>query len=108
MSTTQNIVSAPKYTHSLQLWFSGQRAFGDFLVEWCSIEKGLRSLAVRILAPPVPYVAILPDEMMAVQELHMTREEAVSKAIWRCANWYGTIPEPAQSIRKCDILCTAC
>ena len=35
MSTTQNIVRALKYTHSLQLWFSGPGAFSDFLVEWC-------------------------------------------------------------------------
>ena len=58
MSTTQNIVRALKYTHSLQLWFSGLRAFGDFLAEWCSTENRLRCLAGRALAPPAPYVAM--------------------------------------------------
>ena len=33
MSTTQNIVQVLKNTHILQLWFSGPRAFGDFLIE---------------------------------------------------------------------------
>ena len=29
---------------------------------------------MRTLAPSAPNVAILPDDMMAVQELHTTRE----------------------------------
>ena len=74
ISTTQNIVRVLKNTHTLQLWFSGPQAFCDFLIEWRSAENSLRNLAVRTLPPPAPYVAILPDDMMAVQELPMTRE----------------------------------
>ena len=70
-----------KNTHTLQLWFSGLQAFCDFLIEWCSAENSLRNLAVRTLAPPAPYVAILPDYMMAVQELHMTQEGMHTESI---------------------------
>ena len=70
-----------KNTHTLQLWFSGQRIFGDFLVEWCSAENSLRSFTVRTLAPPAPCVAILPDDIIAVQELHMTREGIDTESI---------------------------
>ena len=57
----------------LQLWFRGQLSLGDFLVEWCSTANNWRKLAAHTLAPPVPYVAVLPDDMMAIEEVHMTR-----------------------------------
>ena len=48
-SATHNAVLrlALRHTHSLQLWFTGQSAFGDFLGEWSclSVESRLRSLA---------------------------------------------------------------
>ena len=74
MSATHNVVQALKRTNFSQLWFCWLHALGDFLVLWCSVENSWQSLAVKTLAPPAPCVAILPDDMMAVEELHMTLE----------------------------------
>ena len=39
-------------------------------MEWFSVDHAWRKLTLLILAPPPAYIAILPDDMMAVQELH--------------------------------------
>ena len=60
-------------TYIFPIWFSQLwLLYWDFqckhlVADWCS-------LAAHILAPPVPYEAILPDQMMAIEELQMTRE----------------------------------
>ena len=51
------------------------------IVAWCSTANNWRRLAAHTLAPPVPYVAILPDDMMAIEELHMTREGMDTESI---------------------------
>ena len=92
MSATLNVV---RVHWSSQALFTamvsgtlGPHALGDFLVEWCSFANIWRRLAAHTIAPPVPCVAILPDDMMAFDdsELHMTQEGmayGASQKAWR-------------------------
>ena len=58
---------------------------GGFLVRWCSQESPLGKLTFRALASPPDNIAIVPDDMLAVQELHMAREGMISESIcMRC------------------------
>ena len=55
---------------------------GGFLVRWCLQEFPLGKLT---LASPPRNIAIVPDDMLAVQELHMAREGMNSESIFmRC------------------------
>jgi len=66
---------------TLQIWFRGPRALGDFLVQWCACASPLKGQSIRTLAPQSTYVAIVPDDILAVQELHMASEGMDSGSI---------------------------
>ena len=68
------IVSVEGTVEALQIWFRGPRALGDFLVQWCECIPQPREHSIRTLAPRSTYVAIVPDDILAVQELHMAGE----------------------------------
>ena len=68
------VVSIEGRKESLNVWFRGPRALGDFLILWCAQAPPSDQVAIRTLAPPTTYVAIVPDDMLAVQELHLARE----------------------------------
>ena len=74
----QRLIGRPS---EIQLWFRGPRPLGDFLLQWCTISHRWRHLRLRTLNPPGQYLAILPDDMLAVQELHLATEGMDSESI---------------------------
>ena len=71
---TVDIVCVEGAAQALQIWFRGPRALGDLLVQWCASESEFHKLPVRPLVPQNTYVAIVTDDILAVQELHMAQE----------------------------------
>ena len=62
-------------TGELQFWFRGPRLLGDFLMQWCQNDDR-RSLVRLQLAPSEQYVAVVADDILAVQELHTVTWQA--------------------------------
>ena len=60
-------------TEGVQMWFRGPRPLGDFLTEWSQAQPVGNRSVVRLLAAPPDYVAIPPDDILAMQELHLSR-----------------------------------
>ena len=58
----------------LTLWFSGPRQVGTFVAECCSGARPLGTSPLRMLQPRSQYVALRPDDILAVQEWHMASE----------------------------------
>ena len=95
-------VSIEGRRESLNIWFRGPRALGDFLIRWCGQAPPFGDVAIRTLAPPTTYVAIVPDDMLAVQELHLAREGMDSESI--CCNCRSPVVQPivtTASSQKC-------
>ena len=65
-------------SEGLQLWFTGPRLLGDFLLQWCTLQPRKR-IPVTILRKPDPFLAVCPDDIIAVQELYLS-EEGMSRA----------------------------
>ena len=59
---------------ALVVWFRGPRALGDFLLRWCTTDHPFKEANVHTLKPGQTYIAIVPDDILAVQELHMASE----------------------------------
>jgi len=59
---------------ALAVWFRGPRALGDFLLKWCTSEHSFKEVKVCTLKPAQTYIAIVPDDILAIQELHMASE----------------------------------
>ena len=74
MPLSENIVHLEGSHTGVTMWFSGPRQAGDFIAYWCSTDHPLRSLSLKALQPPGQYVAIRPDDILAVQEWHMASE----------------------------------
>jgi hypothetical protein len=60
--------------HILQIWFLGPRALGDLVVQWCGVKHAWTSLELELLPSHQDYVAIVPDDMLAVREVYMASE----------------------------------
>ena len=58
----------------LTLWFSGPRQAGTFVADCCSGARPLGTTTLRMLQPRSQYVALRPDDILAVQEWHMASE----------------------------------
>ena len=58
----------------MQIWFLGPRALGDFVVQWCGVKHAWTSLELELLPSHQDYVAIVPDDMLAVREVYMASE----------------------------------
>ena len=69
---------------ALVMWFRGPRAFGDFLLKWCTTDHPFKEVNVHTLKPGQTYIAIVPDDILAVQELHMASEGMDTESI--CSN----------------------
>jgi len=65
----------------LQFWFRGPRLLGDFLLQWCQDEDRRGKVKLQLLAPSGKYVAVVADDMLAVQELHMAGEGMDTESI---------------------------
>jgi hypothetical protein len=65
----------------LELWFKGPRHAGDFLTQWCVSKNGLSRAKVCTLSPPPHYIAVDPDDMLAIQEWHMANEGLDTESI---------------------------
>ena len=76
----------------MNIWFRGPRALGDFLVRWCAQAPPFGQVAIRTLAPPTTYVAIVPDDVLAVQELNLAREGMYSESI--CCKCRSPVVQP--------------
>lgn len=59
---------------TLELWFRGPKPLGDFLLEWCEERGGSCGRRLDLLDSPQAYIAILPDDMLAMQELFLARQ----------------------------------
>ena len=57
----------------LQVWFRGPQPLGNFLAAWCANGHN-QNFDIVLLYPQCTYVAITPDDMLAVQELHLASE----------------------------------
>ena len=96
-------VSVEGTNQALHIWFRGPRALGDFLIRWCADGSLFNTLSVCLLAPPTTYVAIVPDDMLAVQELHLAREGMDTGSICSRCRSVGVQPitTTAAVLRKC-------
>jgi hypothetical protein len=65
----------------LQHWLHGLRPLGDFLDLWCGADHAWASIDLEILSSNQQYVAIVPDDMLAVQELYMASEGMDSESV---------------------------
>ena len=69
---------------ALVVWFRGPRTLGDFLLRWCTTDHPFKEANVHTLKPGQTYIAIVPDDILAVQELHMASEGMDTESI--CSN----------------------
>ena len=84
MSSSKSIVSIHGNNTSLQLWFRGPKQAGDFLDQWCS---EVHHFSLSVLHPQKQYIAISPDDMLAIQEWHMANEGMETGSICpRCSS----------------------
>ena len=65
----------------LELWFRGPRPLGEFLLEWCEERGGSCGRRLDLLDSPQAFVAILPDDMLAMQELFLARQGMSPSAV---------------------------
>jgi hypothetical protein len=56
-------------SNGLQVWLRGPQPLGNFLTAWCAHGHN-QNITTVTLYPQSTYVAITPDDMLAVQELH--------------------------------------
>ena len=78
---SQAIVQISGGQHVLQLWFRGPRALGDFVGQWCGVDHAWAFLELQLLPSHHDYVAIVPDDMLAVQEVYMASEGMDSESV---------------------------
>ena len=81
LSAAVEIVRILADSTTLQIWLRGPRALGDLLSQWCRDDHAWSNTPICIIPSSQPYVAIIPDDMLAVQELHMAREGMDSGSI---------------------------
>jgi hypothetical protein len=84
MASNNSIVQIILDSNDLTLWFRGPRHAGDFFAEWCSESNVLRSRRLHPLSPPSHYVAMVPDDMLAIQEWlqwHMANEGLDTRSV---------------------------
>jgi hypothetical protein len=74
METANDIVHLEGGSTGLTLWFSGPRQAGTFVADCCSGARPLGATPLRMLQPRSQYVALRPDDILAVQEWHMASE----------------------------------
>ncbi len=60
-------------SNGLQVWFRGPQLLGNFLTAWCAHGHN-QNITTVTLYPHSTYVAITPDDMLTVQELHLALE----------------------------------
>ena len=58
----------------LTLWFSGPRQAGTFVADCCAGAHPFGTTLLRMLQPQSQYVALRPDDILAVQEWHVVSE----------------------------------
>ena len=68
-------------SQGLTLWFTGPRKAGDFISRWCANAGSEGYISILPLKPPGQYVAIRPDDILAVQEWHTASEGMDSYSI---------------------------
>ena len=97
----------------LYLWFRGPRPLGDFLVE---LERLRFAKPAQLLLSPPAYVATMPDDMLAMEELYLARQGMADSA--RCLRCQSGAVQPIvtsaqQQTRGCAwravrFFCTGC
>ena len=92
MDTVECVQRLVGGSSDIQLWFRGPRPLGDFLTQWCTLHHAWRNVRLRTLAPAPQYVAIVPDDMLAVQELHMATEGMDSMSVCMSCRQPGVSP----------------
>ena len=95
---TEGVVSAEGTDCTLKIWFRGPRSLGDFLSCWCSLNPPFDKPSVSTVMPPETYVAIIPDDILAVQELHLAGEGMDSESI--CPSCQNTGIQPIVTSAK--------
>jgi ribonuclease HI len=78
---TEGVVSVEGADSTLKIWFRGPRQMGDFIASWCSLTPPFDKPIVHTMVPSQTYVAIIPDDILAVQELHLAGEGMDSESI---------------------------
>ena len=86
-------------SYGLQAWFRGPQSLGSFLVSWCGHEH-TQDIAIVMLYPQSTFVAITPDDMLAVQELHLASEGMDTVSI--CPTCKGREIQPISTSEKCQ------
>ena len=101
LSTIDEVEAVQKLvgdSSGIQLWFRGPRPLGDFLARWCALAHAWKYASLHTLAPEVPYIAIVPDDMLAVQELHMATEGMDSESVCIACHQPGVQPIITQAV----------
>ena len=98
MDTVECVQRLVGGSSGIQLWFRGPRLLGDFLTQWCTLHHAWRNARLCTLAPAAQYIAIVPDDMLAVQELHMATEGMDSKSVCISCRQPGVQPIVAKAV----------
>ena len=73
LTAAQDIIKITCSSQEMQFWFRGPRPLGDFLSQWSQFD-GDKNFKIRTLPAPKSYIAILPDDMLAIEEIYLGRE----------------------------------
>ena len=95
-----DIIRVEGTNQALAVWFRGPRALGDFLSKWCMADHPFGDITVRTLKPPRTYVAIVPDDILAVQELHMASEGMDTESICLTCRTPGVQPISTSALKQ--------
>ena len=80
LAENRRVVNAEGLGSSLDIWFRGSRSLGDFLACCCSSKPSFHKPIVRTVVPSKICVAIVPDYILAVQELLLAGENMDSES----------------------------
>ena len=74
MGSANDLVYLDGRSAGLTLWFSGPRQAGTFVADCCSGAHPFGTTLLQMLQPQSQYVALRPDDILAVQEWHVVSE----------------------------------
>ena len=99
-SAVSGVCRVARTSEGLQLWFTGPRLLGDFLLKWCTLQTGRRA-PVTILRRPDPFLAVCPDDIAAVQELYLSEEGMSRAALCPECRGSGLVPVVTSAEAQC-------
>ncbi len=101
MAMAEDILHLEGGNTGLTLWFSGPWQVGKFVASWCSGPHPLGAIPLRLLQPRSQYIAIRPDDILAVQESHMASEGLDTFSV--CPTCRGGLENTQRDVRSSKV-----